>query len=171
MTEAPGGADRLRPYLHRADPPAGPLPVSYEFEFHGNVVDGEVVEDAHYDDYDDYGDETLDASRLRPYQLTGGRTAPVDPTLAIEAQVVAAAGALATPQALRYEHRDVVSAARAPVSVAELGALLRLHLQVIRVLVADLAAAGHLRVLRPQMSVAKDPAMIERVIRGLSAIS
>jgi hypothetical protein len=163
MTEAPGGADRLRPYLHRADPPAGPLPVS--FEVHGNVVDGEVVED------DLYGDETVDASRLRPYQLTGGRTAPVDPTLAIEAQVVAAAGALATPQALRYEHRDVVSAARAPVSVAELGALLRLHLQVIRVLVADLAAAGHLRVLRPQMSVAKDPAMIERVIRGLSAIS
>jgi hypothetical protein len=163
MTEAPGGADRLRPYLHRADPPAGQLPVS--FEVRGNVVDGEIVED------DPYGDETVDASRLRPYQLTGGRTAPVDPTLAIEAQVVAAAGALATPQALRYEHRDVVSAARAPVSVAELGALLRLHLQVIRVLVADLAAAGHLRVLRPQRSVAKDPAMIERVIRGLSAIS
>jgi hypothetical protein len=120
--------------------------------------------------YDD-DDDVSDASRLRPYQMTGGRTVPVDPTLAIEAQVVAAAGALATPQALRYEHRDVVSAARSPVSVAELGALLRLHLQVIRVLVADLAAAGHLRVLRPQMSVAKDPAMIERVIRGLSAIS
>lgn len=165
MTDSPGWADRLRPYLHRADPPTGPLPLSYEFEFHGNVVDGEVVEDNPYDD------EVLDASRLRPYQLTGGRTAPVDPTLAIEAQVVAAAGALAKPQALRYEHRDVVSAARVPVSVAELGALLRLHLQVIRVLVADLAAAGHLRVLRPQRSVAKDPAMIERVIRGLSAIS
>jgi hypothetical protein len=147
--------------MHRADPPAGPLPVPYDLD--GNVVDGEIVDD------DSYEDEPVDASRLRPYQLTGGRTSPVDPTLAIESQVVAAAGA--TPQALRFEHRDVVTAARAPVSVAELGALLRLHLQVVRVLVADLAAAGHLRVLRPQRSVAKDPAMIERVIRGLSAIS
>jgi hypothetical protein len=157
MSDLGGGADRLRPYLHRADPPAGPPP---DPEFGPHVVDGEVVEDDLYDD---------DASRLRPYQLTGGRTTPVDPTLAIESQVVAAAGA--TPHVLRFEHREMVSAARAPVSVAELGALLRLHLQVVRVLVADLAAAGHLRVLRPQRSVAKDPAMIERVIRGLSAIS
>jgi hypothetical protein len=167
MTETSGGPDRLRPYLHRADPPAvGPLPPVPPGPFHGNVLDGEVVEDGLIDDED-----TFDVSRLRPYQMTGGRTVPVDPTLAIEAQVVAAGHALATPQVVRFEHRDVVSAARAPVSVAELGALLRLHLQVVRVLVADLAAAGHLRVLRPQRSVAKDPAMIERVIRGLSAIS
>jgi hypothetical protein len=165
MTEH-GGADRLRPYLHRADPPAvGPLPVGPLLGGpFGNVLDGEIIDD------DPVG-APPDASRLRPYQLTGGRTAPVDPTLAIEAQVVADAAVLAAPHVLRFEHRDVVSAARAPVSVAELGALLRLHLQVVRVLVADLAAAGHLRVLRPQRSVAKDPAMIERVIRGLSAIS
>jgi hypothetical protein len=110
-----------------------------------------------------------DASWLRPYQMTGGRTVPVDPTLALEAQVVAAAAALADPDGLRYEHREVVTAAQDPVSVAELGAVLHLHLQVVRVLVADLAAAGHLRVLRPRRRV--DPSMIERVIRGLSAIS
>jgi hypothetical protein len=143
VNEDDGAADRLRPYLHQpdADPPVG----------FGTVGEG--------------------APRLRPYQMTGGRTAPVDPTLALEAQVVAEAAALAAPETLRYEHREVVHAARAPVSVAELGALLRLHLQVVRVLVADLAAAGHLRVLRPQRAVATDPAMIERVIRGLSAIS
>jgi Protein of unknown function (DUF742) len=165
VTDPHGGADRLRPYLHREPPTVGPLPVRplHRGPF-GNVVDGEFIED-------DPVVDTPDVSRLRPYQLTGGRTAPVDPTLAIEAQVVAEAAALARPNALRFEHRDVVSAARAPVSVAELGALLRLHLQVVRVLVADLAAAGHLRVLRPQRSAAKDPAMIERVIRGLSAIS
>lgn len=142
MNEEDGAAGRLRPYLHQPD---STLPA------------GSGAEE--------------EAPRLRPYQMTGGRTAPVDPTLALEAQVVAEATALAAPEALRYEHREVVHAARVPVSVAELGALLRLHLQVVRVLVADLAAAGHLRVLRPQRAVARDPAMIERVIRGLSAIS
>jgi hypothetical protein len=142
-------AARLRPYLHQPDVPAGDP---------GADESAEVV-------------DSPEAPRLRPYQLTGGRTAPVDPTLALEAQVVADAAALAAPEALRYEHREVVHAAQEPVSVAELGALLQLHLQVVRVLVADLAAAGHLRVLRPQRAVATDPAMIERVIRGLSAIS
>jgi hypothetical protein len=166
-----GPSDRLRPYMRgaAAEPAPGPLPAVPPGPFHGHIVDGEVVSDLSGDALDD--DEPTDASPLRPYQLTGGRTVPVDPTLAIEAQVVAVGDVWATPQMVRYEHRDVVSAARAPVSVAELGALLRLHLQVVRVLVADLAAAGHLRVLRPQHSVAKDPAMIERVIRGLSAIS
>jgi hypothetical protein len=79
--------------------------------------------------------------------------------------------AAADPQLVRYEHRDVVTAAQEPLSVAELGAMLRLHLQVTRVLVADLAAAGHLVVMRPENAAATDPAMIERVIRGLSAIS
>jgi hypothetical protein len=164
-----GPSDRLRPYLHRTEPATGPLPLVPPGPFGGPVVDGEVVSDLSADDPLD--DEPVDASPVRPYQLTGGRTVPVDPTLAIEAQVVAIGDALAMPQVVRFEHRDVVTAARAPVSVAELGALLRLHLQVVRVLVADLAAAGHLRVLRPQHSIAKDPAMIERVIRGLSAIS
>jgi hypothetical protein len=143
MNDPDGAVERLRPYLDQPQPDDVPLgPAAAE------------------------PDE--DAPRLRPYQLTGGRTEPVDPTLALEAQVVAV---LADPDALRFEHREVVTAARAPVSVAELGALLHLHLQVIRVLVADLAQAGHLRVLRPERAAATDPAMIERVIRGLSAIS
>jgi hypothetical protein len=143
------GAGLLRPYLSQPDPSVG------------EILPDEPAGDGEVDE----------APRLRPYQMTGGRTTPVDPTLALEAQVVAVTEVFAAPQALRYEHREVVTAAQDPVSVAELGALLRLHLQVVRVLVADLAAAGHLRVLRPQPSRAADPALIERVIRGLSAIS
>jgi uncharacterized protein DUF742 len=118
---------------------------------------------------DDGYDADEGAALLRPYQLTGGRTAPVDPTLALEAQVVAED--MTPPPGLSYEHRELVAAARAPVSVAELGALLHLHLQVVRVLVADLTLAGQLRVLRPERAVATDPAVIERVIRGLSALA
>jgi hypothetical protein len=149
MTDADGGGRRLPPYMRHAD---GVRP---------------APEDPGAQAYLDADN----APRLRPYQMTGGRTAPVDPTLALEAQVVADGAVIAAPHALRFEHREVVDLAHDPVSVAELGALLHLHLQVVRVLVADLAAAGHLRVLRPQRAVATDPAMIERVIRGLSAIA
>jgi hypothetical protein len=116
----------------------------------------------------DDGDDG-EADRMRPYQLTGGRTTPADPNLAIEAQVVASRDGLGAADRLTFEHRELVSAARAPVSVAELGAALRLHLQVVRVLVADLTAAGHLRVL-PATGSGTDPTTIERVIRGLAAL-
>jgi len=111
-------AGRLRPYMRGAEPAAGPLPPVPPGPFHGHIVDGEIVSDAPAE----VDDEPTDASYLRPYQLTGGRTVPVDPTLAIEAQVVAVGDAALMPQMVRFEHRDVVSAARAPVSVAELGA-------------------------------------------------
>jgi hypothetical protein len=143
MTGAEGPAPRVRPYLVPGDA----------------IAPGELATD----------DETPRAL-LRPYQLTGGRTVPVDPALPIEAQVVA----LPTGKgagALGFEHREVLSAAHFPVSVAELGALLHVHLQVVRVLVADLAAAGHLRVLAPQPATATDPGMIERVIRGLTNLT
>jgi hypothetical protein len=151
MSDAEAGGPRLPPYMQRPD----------DVPRYSHAPD---------DDADAYLTAD-DAPRLRPYQMTGGRTVPVDPTLALEAQVVADAAVYAAPHVLRFEHREVVSLAQDPVSVAELGALLRLHLQVVRVLVADLAAAGHLHVLRPQRAAATDPAMIERVIRGLSAIS
>jgi hypothetical protein len=159
MMDADDGAARLRPYMQQPDW----LPND---EYYDDGYDDASLFDP--DPPDQTGD--VDASFVRPYQLTGGRTVPVDPTLALEAQVVAELAALAHPGGLRYEHREGVTLAQDPVSLAELGALLHLHLQVVRVLVADLAAAGHLRVLRPTRASATDPAMIERVIRGLSAI-
>jgi len=159
MTDDDGVA-RLRPYLHQGD-----------WSSADGYVDDGYVDLADYDPDPPLTAGDADAPLLRPYQMTGGRTVPVDPTLAIEAQVVADLATLSQPGVLRYEHREVVTLAQDPVSLAELGALLHLHLQVVRVLVADLAAAGHLRVLRPQRAAATDPAMIERGIRGLSAIS
>jgi hypothetical protein len=159
MRDADDGAARLRPYMQQYDWSG---PDEYLDDGYG---------DGQYDPDPPMMVGDVDASFVRPYQLTGGRTVPVDPTLALEAQVVADLAILSQPGMLRYEHREVVTLAQDPVSLAELGALLHLHLQVVRVLVADLAAAGHLRVLRPTRASATDPAMIERVIRGLSAIS
>jgi hypothetical protein len=55
-------------------------------------------------------------------------------------------------------------------SVAEIGAHLGHHLGVIRVLVADLVAMGLLIIRRPEADPQQQVEIIERVIRGLTAI-
>jgi hypothetical protein len=107
-------------------------------------------------------------SRLRPYLLTSGRVEPVDQTLEIEAQVVTTE--LGATAHLSFEHRDIVELCATTMSVAEVAATLELHIGVVRVLVADLAALGYLLVVRPSFPLSQDPSLIERVIRGLEAI-
>jgi hypothetical protein len=111
-----------------------------------------------------------DVAMLRPYLLTSGRVVPVDRNLEIEAQVVASEyGRVAYPH-LAFEQRDIVELCHTALSVAEVAALLRYHIGVARVLIADLAASGHLVLRRPGPAPGHDLAMIERVIRGLEAI-
>lgn len=107
-------------------------------------------------------------SRLRPYLLTSGRVEPVDQTLEIEAQVMTTE--LGATAQLSFEHRDIVELCATTMSVAEVAAILELHIGVARVLVADLAALGYLLVERPSFPLSQDPSLIERVIRGLEAI-
>jgi hypothetical protein len=114
--------------------------------------------------------EDPDVSPLRPYLLTSGRAQPVDQSLEIEAQVMTTAlGAAAHPQ-LAFERQEIVSLCQATMSVAEVAALLDLHIGVARVLVADLAEQGHVVVRRPEHHPSHDLGMIERVIRGLEAL-
>jgi len=111
-----------------------------------------------------------DVSLLRPYLMTSGRAKPVDDTLEIEAQVVTSQlGATSHPE-LSFERRDIVALCRKTMSVAEIAAMLGLHIGVARVLVADLAALGYVVVRRPATKPSQDLGMIERVIRGLEAI-
>jgi hypothetical protein len=123
-------------------------------------------------DVDDAGG-TPDAdtlSPLRPYLLTSGRTAPVDQTLEIEAQVQATELGATGYSRLSFEQRDIVELCTTTMSVAEVAARLRLHIGVARVLVADLAALGYLTVQRPSPQLPHDRDLIERVIRGLEAV-
>jgi hypothetical protein len=109
-------------------------------------------------------------SGVRPYLLTSGRAQPVDNTLEIEAQVATSSQGAASQDGLTFEHRDIVELARTTMSVAEIAALLRLHIGVARVLIADLAALGYVIVRRPAAALEQDLGMIERVIRGLESI-
>jgi hypothetical protein len=112
-----------------------------------------------------------DISLLRPYLLTSGRTEPIDRTLEIEAQVLTSELGAASHASLSFERRDIVALCTKTMSVAEVAAILGLHIGVARVLVADLAALGYVVVHRPVAGLAGDPAMIERIIRRLEAIS
>lgn len=115
-------------------------------------------------------EESPDVSLLRPYLLTSGRAQPVDQTLEIEAQVVTSRLGASAQSSLSFEHRDIVALCRKSMSVAEIAAMLGLHIGVARVLVADLAEAGYVLVRRPNTKPSQDLGMIERVIRGLEAI-
>lgn len=112
-----------------------------------------------------------DISLLRPYLLTSGRTKPVDQTLEVEAQVLTSQRGADAQHRLTFERRAIVELCHNTMSVAEVAAILGLHIGVARVLVADLAELGYVIVRRPGIRLTQDVDMIERVIRGLEAIS
>lgn len=107
---------------------------------------------------------------LRPFLLTSGRVA-AEASIAIETQIVATELGRASVQALAFERRDIVAICTEPLAVAEVAARLRLHLGVVKVLVGDLAADGHLAVYLPDADAPRDVDTLLRVIRGLRAIS
>jgi len=116
-------------------------------------------------------DRTSTVSGVRPYLLTAGRAQPVDQSLEIEAQIRTSQLGTSAQARLAFERRDIVDLCQAmTLSVAEVAARMDLHINVTRVLVADLAALGYLLVHRPQSAMTRNVDLIERVIRGLEAI-
>ena len=110
-----------------------------------------------------------DGGALRPFLLTDGRVAGQG-SIAIETQVVTTDRGRTAVEELGFERRDIVSLCGSPLSVAEIAAELSLHLAVVRVLVGDLSADGHLSVYLPNTDASTDVDTLLRVIRGLRAI-
>ena len=106
---------------------------------------------------------------LRPFLLTAGRVAGED-SIAMETQVVTTDQGRTAAAGLGFESRDIVRLCGDPLSVAEIAAQLSLHLGVVRVLVGDLSATGHLAVYLPNADAPTDVDTLLRVIRGLRAI-
>lgn len=86
---------------------------------------------------------------VRPYTMTGGRTRPVLPGLDMISVVVAARREVDVVS-LAPEHREILSASRGPVSVAELSAHLDLPVTVVKVLVSDLVSQDALLTRDPE---------------------
>ena len=117
----------------------------------------------------DQADLPVPDGALRPFLLTAGRVAGQD-SIAIETQVVTTESGRTAVERLGFERRDIVSLCGDPLSVAEIAAQLSLHLGVVRVLVGDLSADGHLSVYLPNSDASTDVDTLLRVIRGLRAI-
>ncbi|MGW7489961.1 DUF742 domain-containing protein [Streptomyces sp. NPDC054786] len=114
-------------------------------------------------------------SRVRPYSLTGGRTR-FGHVLLVETFVAA----LEAPEERREltsggwgdrvmpEMRAIVELCRRMRSVAEISALLKMPLGVVRVLLSDLADQGKIRVYGSGHGSGRpDRALLERVLSGL----
>ncbi|WFE27017.1 DUF742 domain-containing protein [Solwaraspora sp. WMMD791] len=176
MTRSPFGADdpaeppvRIRPYL-RTPPVDGAGPDDGAGPVEGRGGSG-------HPDATAAGPAAAPtaASGLRPFVLTAGRVAGVDPDIKLETQVTARVPDMFAPAApvhsLAPELQAIIALAADPISVAELSARLGLHLGVTRVLVGDLRATAHLDVHVPDVEAPADADTILRVIRGLRAIS
>ncbi|MFP5347378.1 MAG: DUF742 domain-containing protein [Actinomycetes bacterium] len=118
-------------------------------------------------------DDELDASTVRPYALTGGRTAPSSDRIPVEALVQA----LGTPEVgMTPERRTILQLTTDQyLSVAEISAHVRLPVGVVRVLLGDMADDGLVRVHGLDTSSDNDnPAVslsvLESVLNGISSL-
>lgn len=107
-----------------------------------------------------------DAGRLvRPYTVSGGRTKP---SVALDLLSMVRATGRALKVDLTPEHSLALDLSRAPVTVAEIGAHLRLPVAVAKILLSDLIDQGAVTARPPDP--AADPAdrdILQRVLDGL----
>ena len=118
-----------------------------------------------------------EARSVRPYAVTGGRVRTANSDLPLEALVEVHPNSTGG-QGLPPEKRAILQhAAHTFVSVAELSALLRMPIGVVRILVTDLADAQHVRVhtstpvsVHTGQSPALSLSVLESVLNGISAL-
>jgi hypothetical protein len=110
-------------------------------------------------------DET--SALVRPYAVTGGRTKPRT-QLQIEAMVAASHYEARDLSVLSPECQAILGFCRDWRSVAEISAVLRMPLGVARVLIADMAMEGLVRVHQIDHAQGRpDINLLERVLSGL----
>ncbi|MEU9831214.1 DUF742 domain-containing protein [Streptosporangium sp. NPDC048047] len=104
---------------------------------------------------------------FRPYAMTGGRAEPRY-HLALETLVSSSFVTDEELVLLTPEQDAIIRLCRSFRSVAEISALLRVPLGVARVIVADMADEGLVRLHQPQLDKGQpDLDMLERVLSGL----
>jgi Protein of unknown function (DUF742) len=113
------------------------------------------------------GGDGAGRSLVRPYAVTGGRTRPRT-QLEIEAMVAAAHYEARDLSVLSPECQAILGFCRDWRSVAEVSAVLRMPLGVARILIADMAVEGLVRIHQLDHAQGRpDLNLLERVLSGL----
>jgi Protein of unknown function (DUF742) len=108
---------------------------------------------------------------VRPYVLTGGRTASSLGVFELHAPVLALIGVDQLARKASPEDRRIVELCQTPMSVAELSARLGAPVGVARVLVGDLVDARMIQVRRVEDSAEhRDVRLLERLLEGIRAL-
>jgi len=110
-------------------------------------------------------DGDLTGRLIRPYAMTGGRTA-ADSEISLEAQIQASTRASHHLGAYRWEAAKVVELVQSPMALIEIAARLEIPIGVARVLVADLVADGAV-VLHVPEKTQSFASLLERVLDGV----
>jgi hypothetical protein len=106
------------------------------------------------------------------YAVTRGRTRSAGRDLPLEAVVTTAKASTRHPALLQSESLAIVTMCSRPLSLAEIGAALRVPVGVARVLVGDLVNAGYLVAHLPQHAThdgGPTQAILGRLLDGLRA--
>jgi len=136
-----------------SDPSAGGIPHPVDGSQHGS--------------HPYRGSEGAGSALVRPYAVTGGRTKPRY-QLQIEAMVAASHYETRDLSVLSPECQAILGFCRDWRSVAEISAVLRMPLGVARVLIADMAVQGLVRVHQTDHAHGRpDLNLLERVLSGL----
>jgi Protein of unknown function (DUF742) len=121
----------------------------------------------------DHANSPADDDRVVPvYAFTQGRTRSTGRDLPLEAVVTAAKAGGRHGARLQTESLAIVSMCSRPLSLAEIGAALRVPVGVARVLVGDLVNAGYLVAHLPQHTThggGPTQAILGRLLDGLRA--
>lgn len=124
----------------------------------------DAIDDA-IDDDGDVGD-TSTGRRVRPYTITGGRTAVAGPEIPLEAQVLTSNQGPVDPSRYRWETARLVQMLEVPMALIEVAARLEVPVGVARVLVSDLVAEGVLIIHLPPPS-SSFTSLLEQVLDGV----
>ena len=115
-------------------------------------------------------DHSAAANGVRAYAMTGGRS-HASGVLEFETMLQSTGGGREAITAMKFERAEILRLCQSdPQSVAELAALLRVPIGVVRVVAADLVSEGMLETFRPSANVADDVLLISRLIAGVRSL-
>ena len=115
-------------------------------------------------------DHAAFANGVRAYAMTGGRSVAIG-VLEFETMLQSTGSGREALTAMKFERAEILRLCRTdPQSVAELAALLRVPIGVVRVVAADLVSEGMLESFQPSANVADDVLLISRLIAGVRSL-